>query len=106
LEIQRSSSDSSFSESGTANFGGTPLSISDSGVGPSTFWSKTIVVGNVDVQAGFGYWITPNLKLAASYRLDAFFGALKQNPDSDPNVPEQSIDRFYHGPRLTLTGRF
>ena len=28
-------------------------------------------VMSTDVQAGFGYWVTPNVKLAASYRLDA-----------------------------------
>jgi hypothetical protein len=77
------------------------------GVNESTHWSKTIAVGNVDAQAGFGYWLTPNMKLAASYRLDAFFGGpLRQSPDSATNAPQQSIDRYYHGPKLTLTSRF
>ena len=30
---------------------------------------STMISG--DIQAGFGYWVTPNVKLAASYRVDA-----------------------------------
>jgi len=72
--------------------------------GPSLYWSKWITVLNGDIQGGIGYWITPHLKLAASVRVDAFLDPLRQNPDD--TLPAQSVDRFYWGPQLTLTGRF
>jgi hypothetical protein len=56
------------------------------------------------VQAGIGYWITPYVKVAASYRLDAYLDPLRAAPDD--TLPGRSIDRFYHGPKLSVTGRF
>jgi hypothetical protein len=75
-----------------------------SGIGSSSYWSKSIYVWNFDVQAGIGYWITPNWKVAVSYRVDAFFDALRQTPDDA--LPAQSVDRYFHGPRVALTGRW
>jgi len=74
----------------------------------STHWSSQIVVYNFDVQGGFSYWLTPNWKLALSYRLDAFLNPLRSAPDDGTTGsvgPGRSIDRFYHGPKITLTGR-
>jgi Legionella pneumophila major outer membrane protein precursor len=56
-----------------------------------------------DVQVGVGYWITPYMKLAASYRLDAMIHV--QNTDA-AGVTTFTPDRYWHGPRVTLTGQF
>ena len=56
-----------------------------------------------DVQAGIGYWFTPNVKLAASYRLDAMINVQnKRSATSGTFLP----NRYWHGPRLTLTAAF
>jgi hypothetical protein len=34
---------------------------------------KGATVANGDLQAGFAYWVTPNFRVNASYRLDAYF---------------------------------
>jgi hypothetical protein len=60
-------------------------------------------VPNVDIQAGFAYWITPNFRLTASYRLDAFFGAITT---LDVTGKQVIADRYFHGPRLTGTLQF
>ena len=60
-------------------------------------------VPNVDVQAGFAYWITPNFRLTASYRLDAYFGALAA---LDVQGNQTIADRYFHGPRIAGTVRF
>ena len=56
-----------------------------------------------DLQVGVGYWITPQMKLAASYRADAMIHV--QNTDL-AGVTTFTPDRVWHGPRLTLTGKF
>src|SRR5262249_12865116 len=65
--------------------------------------SENAVVYNADIQAGLGYWVTPNFKLSAAYRLDAFFGALR-TLDSQGNPTK--VDRLFHGPRVAATVRF
>ncbi len=80
------------------------ISFSATGIGSSSYWAKPITVVNLDMQAGFGYWFTPNWELALSYRIDAFLDALRQTPDD--TLPAQGIDRYYHGPKVTLTGKF
>jgi hypothetical protein len=57
-----------------------------------------------DIQAGVSYWFSPNLKLGVSYRIDALIAVKNQksaNAD-DLLIPQ----RYWHGPRVTLTGRF
>jgi hypothetical protein len=56
-----------------------------------------------DIQAGFGYWITPNIKLGASYRLDTMINVQNTRGATVANL---TPDRYTHGPRVTLTGRF
>jgi hypothetical protein len=65
--------------------------------------SKNAVVYNADIQAGIGYWVTPNFKLSAAYRLDAFFGALRT---LDAQANPTKVDRYFHGPRVAATVRF
>jgi hypothetical protein len=73
-------------------------------------WSAPNTVYNFDIQGGVGYWVTPNWKVAVSYRLDAFIDPLRVSPDDGAAVgaigPGRSMDRFYHGPKATLAGRF
>ena len=67
----------------TASFGGTVL--------------------NADAQAGISYWFNPNAKVTASYRVDAFWRALKGlTPANDP-TNLGNIDRVFHGPKVTFT---
>ena len=65
---------------------------------------------NYDIQAGVGYWITPNWKLAVSYRLDAYLDVLRVAPDDGATNssigPGRSMDRYYHGPKASLAARF
>ncbi len=60
-------------------------------------------VFNADLQVGVSYWINPNVKISASYRLDAYFNAF--NATFDPNIKD-TISRYIHGPRLRVTAQF
>jgi hypothetical protein len=57
-----------------------------------------------DIQAGVSYWFTPNLKLGASYRIDTLIAVKNTKSANAENllIPQ----RYWHGPRLTLTGQF
>lgn len=99
----------SFGLFATTTAGPPPFSFTASGLSfcptiLSCYWSKWITVVNADMQFGIGYWITPNVKLALSVRLDAFLDALRQFPDD--TLPAQSVDRYYWTPALTVTGKF
>jgi Legionella pneumophila major outer membrane protein precursor len=59
-------------------------------------------VFNGDIQLGVSYWMTQNVKLSASYRLDAFFGVLNQTFATSA----QTTDRYIHGPRVAVTAQF
>jgi hypothetical protein len=100
-----SSSGASLRQTLTTTAGGAVLATQTStssqpGPASSTNWSSSITVFNFDVQGGLAWWFTPNTKLAVSYRLDAFIDPLRAAPDGG------SLSRYYHGPKLTLTGRF
>jgi hypothetical protein len=56
-----------------------------------------------DIQAGISYWVHPNVKIGASYRLDALINIQNQ---SDPAVANITPNRYTHGPRLIVTGQF
>jgi len=57
-----------------------------------------------DIQAGVSYWFSPNLKLGLSYRIDTLIAVKNSKSTYAGNllIP----DRYWHGPRLTLTGAF
>jgi Legionella pneumophila major outer membrane protein precursor len=59
-------------------------------------------VFNADIQLGISYWMTQNLKLSASYRLDAYFNVLNQTFATS----SQTSDRYIHGPRFAVTAQF
>jgi hypothetical protein len=63
-------------------------------------------VFNSDIQLGVSYWINQNLKISASYRLDAFFNVLNTLDVKNDPTKLQPIDRYIHGPRLAVTGQF
>jgi hypothetical protein len=63
-----------------------------------------------EIQAGFGYWFTPNLKVAASYRLDALVNVNNVSDARSTNslafsrgLGSFTPSRYTHGPRLTVT---
>jgi hypothetical protein len=58
---------------------------------------------SADIQAGVSYWFTPNLKVGASYRLDALINVQNTARATAANIMP---DRYTHGPRLTVTGQF
>jgi hypothetical protein len=60
-------------------------------------------VMSTDVQVGFGYWVTPNVKIAGSFRLDALINVQNQGNAAVANL---TPNRYTYGPRLTITGRF
>jgi hypothetical protein len=73
----------------------------------STFFTNSeaeqhgATVPNLDAQVGFSYWLEPNVKVTASYRADAYFGAIST---FDPHGEETKLNRIFHGPRLALSG--
>ncbi|MBC9983271.1 Lpg1974 family pore-forming outer membrane protein [Bradyrhizobium campsiandrae] len=58
---------------------------------------------SADIQVGVSYWLTQNLKLGASYRLDTFINVFNETGRSNSGF---TPDRYTHGPRVTLTGQF
>lgn len=58
---------------------------------------------SADLQVGVSYWLTQNLKLGLSYRMDALINV--QNQDNAA-VTTFLADRYTHGPRIRLTGQF
>lgn len=93
------------------NLGAGPVAVALSGVPLNQLsWSAPTTVYNFDVEGGVGWWVSPGMKFALSYRVDAFVNALRIAPDdgvTNPAIgPGRSMDRFYHGPKATLTARF
>jgi Legionella pneumophila major outer membrane protein precursor len=68
--------------------------------------SDTTAVFNVDGQAGLSYWFSPSFKITASYRVDAYFSALKTVKPGTANGSFNSLDQIYNGPMLRLTSSF
>jgi hypothetical protein len=68
--------------------------------------SDTTAVFNVDGQAGLSYWFSPTFKITASYRVDAYFSALKTVKPGTANGSFNSLDQIYNGPMLRLTSSF
>jgi hypothetical protein len=74
------------------------------GSNASTFSNERFATAfSADIQVGFGYWVTPNVKVAGSYRLDALI--FVQNQDTSP-VTNLAPNRYTHGPRVTVSGQF
>jgi hypothetical protein len=76
------------------------------GAGGSVFTSTAeqfATVFSADIQVGLSYWLTQNVKVGASYRLDALINVWNQDGAAGANL---TPDRYTHGPRLTVTGQF
>jgi hypothetical protein len=58
---------------------------------------------NGDLQFGISYWVSPNVKVTGSYRLDAFIHLFNESGAAAANL---TPDRYIHGPRLAVTGQF
>jgi hypothetical protein len=63
-------------------------------------------VFNADIQIGLSYWMTESIKLSASYRLDAYFGALSTTDALQDPTKLHSIDRYTHGPHVGISAAF
>jgi hypothetical protein len=63
-------------------------------------------VFNSDIQLGISYWVSQNMKISASYRLDAFFNVFAALDAQNDATRLQRIDRYIHGPRLAVTAQF
>ena len=63
-------------------------------------------VFNADLQVGVSYWVSPNVKLSASYRLDAYLNVLTGLSAINDPTKLQTIDRYIHGPRVGICGQF
>ncbi len=61
------------------------------------------MVFSADVQVGVSYWMTQNVKVGVSYRLDAMINVQNQDNTAVTNL---TPDRYTHGPRLAVTGQF
>jgi hypothetical protein len=85
-------------------FGHRTLSISNGLTGDflSEELRETRAVFNTDASLGISFAVASNTKLTLGYRVDAYFGALR-NPSST-NI--ESIDYIEHGPFGRLTSRF
>ncbi len=67
---------------------------------------RLATVFNADLQFGISYWLTPAVKMTASYRLDAYFNVLTGLSLANDVTKLQTIDRYIHGPRLGVTAQF
>ena len=64
-------------------------------------------VFNADVQVGVSYWLTEQVRLSASYRLDAYFNVLATTIGSSAaGTTTQTVDRYIHGPRVGISASF
>ena len=84
-----------------------PILAALGGIGGGNTFNRTTdqrfaTVFNADIQIGVSYWMTQNLKLSASYRLDAYFNVLNQTFAAS----SQTTDRYIHGPRLGVSAQF
>jgi hypothetical protein len=81
------------------------LSVTAAGIPFAANASNTTAIFNVDAQAGLSYWLSPSMKITASYRFDGYFKALK-TLNATGGSGTSNIDRFYNGPMLRLTSTF
>jgi cell division protein FtsB len=100
-----------FSQIGTTSFTTNPslaaLGLASPGILSSANTDeRSATVFNADLQAGFSYWVTPSVKVSASYRVDAFFNVITALSAVNDPTKLQKVGRYYHGPRIGLTGQF
>lgn len=71
--------------------------------GPTTTTSQDLfsTAISADLQVGVSYWVQPNVKLSASYRIDALTVF-----NTRQNTANYLPDRYTHGPRLGVAATF
>lgn len=69
----------------------------------TTTTERFATVFSADIQVGVSYWLTQNIKLGVSYRLDAMMNVQNQ---SSTTVTNQTPDRYTHGPLVRLSATF
>lgn len=87
---------------GTFSLNGVPLNTVHTIVTDQKF----ATVFNTDIQAGLSYWVTDNIKISGSYRLDAYFNVLRTLDAKNDPTKLQPADRYIHGPRFALMAQF
>lgn len=68
--------------------------------------TRGATVFNADLQLGVSYWLNSMVKVSASYRLDAFFGVLSTFDAANDFERPTKIDRYFHGPRVAVSGTY
>ncbi len=86
-----------------ASFTGTPTACLPFGCALGAATSNNGAVFNPDAMVGIAYSISPTMKVAVNYHVDAYFAALRAfNATGSPT----NVDRIYHGPSLRLTWQY
>jgi hypothetical protein len=67
---------------------------------------RSSTVFNADMQVGVSYWVSQNVKLSASYRLDAYFNVLTGLSAINDPTKLQTMDRYIHGPHVGVSATF
>ena len=84
----------------------TPVNVFTNNTLTNSFSQRNATVFNPDVQIGVSYWVTPQVKVTGSYRLDAYLNVLTSLSPANDVTKLQTIDRLIHGPRVALTAQF
>jgi hypothetical protein len=84
----------------------TPVNVFTDNTQTSSFSQKNATVFNPDVQIGVSYWVTPQVKVTGSYRLDAYLNVLTSLSPVNDVTKLQTIDRLIHGPRVAVSAQF
>ena len=67
---------------------------------------KFATVLDADIQVGVSYWMSQNMRVSLSYRLDAYFNAYRGLDARNNPKNLQQINRYTHGPRLAVSAQF
>jgi hypothetical protein len=83
-----------------------PVNAINQSLQTNSFSQKNATVFNPDVQIGVSYWVTPQVKVTGSYRLDAYLNVLTSLSPVNDVTKLQTVDRLIHGPRVAVSAQF
>jgi hypothetical protein len=95
-----------FSQLTTANQVMNPPVVGAISASSSNTDQRSSTVFNADMQVGVSYWVSQNVKLSASYRLDAYFNVLTGLSAINDPTKLQTMDRYIHGPHVGVSATF
>jgi Legionella pneumophila major outer membrane protein precursor len=72
----------------------------------ANFNEQNATVFNADLQFGVSYWVTPQVKVTGSYRLDAYLNVVTGLSPANDFTKLQTLDRYIHGPRVGMSATF